>query len=1763
MSIDIATPLLDAINKIVDSKLQKAEFTRMITGIVVGLVDSESNIYNISCDNGETITQAISVSTNVPNILYKKGDKVQVAQYNGVNNTNSLLFILGKTTTASNNSKEDFTIKITNVEPILVYNNENVLTTGYPGTVTLNAFIYKNNDPFTSSTCKYFWYKKSSKEEFEEDVNKNFIYYLLRKDNTFERVYEGKTFTDTDILYKLIEGGNSYLIWREENDQPITEYYGNENSSYTILTKYLNEYNNQFICSVSYNDWSIVSNSIVVQNLYYKPSPLIRLIPSQNPAIEPKDIEVTANITETAGFNGESKYTYKWKRGYDNKPLEKVEVDGDKNILIIPYANKDKEKLEGYKNKYNIIVECTVEAEGVSASQTITIFNNVDAKYKSQYAYYFSKGAASPDDKPKADLSTPLPSSIEENTWYLEKGSITDVSGYNNYFIFASERQIPDSDIYDVSPTAWGEVFCYMAHGSTGAAATQINTFNQLTRNGAEKGIYYVDGKDENKLYINADYINTGTLRVGDTNSEKFYASINSKAVKIGGFTVGDDNLKWELFPNDYSKGYVYLGQQGLQLGSNFSIDQLGNVNWNADNSPIRQIYCENNTASLPTNKEAYNKLPDGSNTAWHKIKSNNDKYYAQSSDGGATWAGPFLIEGQTGNGIKNIENSYLATTSSSPEPSADSEWKLTIEDTGYSANTPYLWLKQTINYTNTNKNPDVKIILSGVWGKSGEDGAPGSQGEPGKDGTGIDETIVKYLCLGENDLPPTSENINWQKISEAEARRKLSSDTPVLWKWIRFHLTDGNDVDSIFILDRLKQNTFLKYADLTCKEKKLNSELEPYTTEDKKPDGELYLTDNPTPTTGWLGTYVGYAATAPTASNQYKWCYYLVELNRENFMEKVIIGEKDAEGNYIDGIYVETGLGGKNYIGINASAINTGALNIDGKFCANVGKKEIQIGGFTVDQTFLQWYQDQENLDKSKGYVYLGQEGLKLGKDFAIDQNGNIIWNNKILPPSNDNLIRNGFGENLTLEPFTQGNFIKTSIDSINSPPSGCYGYFSNSPWSEMIYYDSNKNYNLSFWCKLDPQLNDRLNNGEIFEEYFAVIPYDIDKLRIEKNMTATIDDNIYTLSADLTNGQSVVFFEDLSNWKKWDGVSNDYKYAHYIGCFNYKDSTGYLYPVGTYTRYSISIKTSTGNWADNVNITDKKIILPTPYSGPTIPKGTKVKQMTDGNTYIYYGQVGTINNTEWKYYQKIINKNDEERLLVTKYIQLGLINFTGVLAGLSLTQSSVRNDEYDGIYVEKINGVNQISINASAIKTGVLEVSKTLTNDEGVSTNIVLFKADTMKKDDLTYAPIQIGNFEILDGTLNCKDNTYNFSMGTRGIYLGDYFKFSLDGKEAKIKNIDFSNKNLVINNRIQIGDNFIQFDPDGLIGSVIQAKGDKNDLYIWSEASATIMGNWLNDKIQTTAWFNYIGDVIPAEYDSITFTCYAQKKPRVTTNKNADRDYNITITYTEWDWWQTKNHTLTNCLVLKKGTNSVEATSNIVTYGASAYSFAFIIDGGTDHKITINPITPFPDNPNQSYQLQIGWNGYKYLYGSSTLQWKTKDAIYNTVPAIIIEGNLIPSDNTNYSLGYLIKDKNNFYSTKYFWKKAYISEVINKVPSTSNSDRSLKKDIEILSDNYNLLYDDLKPVRYKFIQNESDRYHTGFISQDVEESLKKAGLTTKEFAGFVKYKPDSDETYGYGLRYEEFIALNTDQIQKLKKRVATLEQQVKLLEDKKGEN
>lgn len=116
---------------------------------------------------------------------------------------------------------------------------------------------------------------------------------------------------------------------------------------------------------------------------------------------------------------------------------------------------------------------------------------------------------------------------------------------------------------------------------------------------------------------------------------------------------------------------------------------------------------------------------------------------------------------------------------------------------------------------------------------------------------------------------------------------------------------------------------------------------------------------------------------------------------------------------------------------------------------------------------------------------------------------------------------------------------------------------------------------------------------------------------------------------------------------------------------------------------------------------------------------------------------------------------------------------------------------------------------------------------------------------------------------------------------------------------------------------------------------------------------------------------------------------------------------------------------------------------------------------------------------------------------------------------------------------------------WKAASAISVV--------SDRNAKNSIISIPDNYSILFDDLKPILFKYNNGTSNRFHSGFIAQDVEESMAKAQIDSSGFAALIKdYNLEGYPEYG--LRYEEFIALNTYEIQKLKARVAELEAMVK---------
>lgn len=124
-----------------------------------------------------------------------------------------------------------------------------------------------------------------------------------------------------------------------------------------------------------------------------------------------------------------------------------------------------------------------------------------------------------------------------------------------------------------------------------------------------------------------------------------------------------------------------------------------------------------------------------------------------------------------------------------------------------------------------------------------------------------------------------------------------------------------------------------------------------------------------------------------------------------------------------------------------------------------------------------------------------------------------------------------------------------------------------------------------------------------------------------------------------------------------------------------------------------------------------------------------------------------------------------------------------------------------------------------------------------------------------------------------------------------------------------------------------------------------------------------------------------------------------------------------------------------------------------------------------------------------------------------------------------------------------------------------------SINTSDKNEKKDIQELDEQYSKdIIMGLKPVSYKFIKNDSNRTHNGFIAQDIEESLTSMGLTTQDFAAVCKWQkvycedgvndiPIEGE-YSYGLRYEELIAPLVKVVQFQQQEIDTLKTQLNLI-------
>lgn len=287
-----------------------------------------------------------------------------------------------------------------------------------------------------------------------------------------------------------------------------------------------------------------------------------------------------------------------------------------------------------------------------------------------------------------------------------------------------------------------------------------------------------------------------------------------------------------------------------------------------------------------------------------------------------------------------------------------------------------------------------------------------------------------------------------------------------------------------------------------------------------------------------------------------------------------------------------------------------------------------------------------------------------------------------------------------------------------------------------------------------------------------------------------------------------------------------------------------------------------------------------------------------------------------------------------------------------------------------------------------------------------------------------------------------------------------------------------------------------------------------------------------------------------------------PHITIGKTATSNTSITATMKGAGWDLTKNGwnititlskspTVAQALtvywsrmyidILTGAENYANGSFSLhVAIGVTSYSFFVSNDDlktslGTDYVgLSFDPILASEKAKSKSYIID----------NAATIASETFSESTNPGAANIIGcgGNVVPLPVTT-------RDQSKTYTFTlgngtFKWNVVYA-----KTSSINTSDERQKKDIQPLAEQYSEIFDQLKPVSFKFKENESNRTHTGLLAQDVRKAVEATGMDIKDFAAYCEW--ENGEEIECGMRYEELIAICINEIQKLKKRVAELEE------------
>lgn len=194
-------------------------------------------------------------------------------------------------------------------------------------------------------------------------------------------------------------------------------------------------------------------------------------------------------------------------------------------------------------------------------------------------------------------------------------------------------------------------------------------------------------------------------------------------------------------------------------------IKLTGSVGWTSAASPNQTVYHAGNggTPDKPDDGTTFNKFKDTSDSEWHKTKSDNDKYYSKTTDGGATWSVVYSL----GLDFNIYSSTGFFVFNEDRKPSFDQTAILIVQGPDVSANSTVIWTvnenqeptqDQTLTYNITNGQSyavDEFVFTASIDGTVREFKIPVTIQKTGRDGVQcyIDSSVGFLIEEEENDV--------------------------------------------------------------------------------------------------------------------------------------------------------------------------------------------------------------------------------------------------------------------------------------------------------------------------------------------------------------------------------------------------------------------------------------------------------------------------------------------------------------------------------------------------------------------------------------------------------------------------------------------------------------------------------------------------------------------------------------------------------------------------------------------------------------------------------------------------------------------------------------------------------------------------------------------------------------------------------------------------------------------------------------------------